>query len=99
MGDAVPDFSRLDQAAEPSGRTHRLPIAWATAAAIILVVGSLSYPVISTVRPRRLISADNQEFLDTMFERSLFDAGDTPASPLGESGWFDTDQITADLEI
>ena len=96
LGGRPPDLGRPDQ---PPASPRRLPIVWATVAAVLLVIGIASYPTIGALRTRRLIRADNREFVDTLFERTLFDTVNASETPLRESGWFDTDEITASLRI
>ena len=99
LDEAPPDLTRLDEAAEPRRTSRRLPIVWAAAAVSVLVVGIFSYPTIGVLWGRRLISTDNQEFIDSIFERSLFDTANASDIPLRESDWFNTDEITAELKI
>ena len=99
LGDIPPDLSRLDETTEPARLKRRFPIVWAAAAVIVLVVGGLSYPTVTTLQTRRLISEENQQFLDDMFQRSLFDTGSASDNPPGESSWFAAGQITAGLNI
>ena len=84
---APPDYSLLQQKAktgEGQGRTtnddrggilHR-PLLWAAAAVFIVIVGLSGYSGFSRYRLHSTIRENNRLFVESLFERSIFDTGE-----------------------
>ena len=94
LASSPPDLTRVDQSETSTTGGQSGAIPWLAAAVLVLVIGGLTYPAIGAIRTRRLIGAESREFVETLFDRSLFDAGEAPNLPLDESNWFDADQTT-----
>ena len=76
LGQAEPEFRRLDEKTRAGARMLR----WAAAAAAVLVALAIGgYAGYSAYDSRKVITEHNRQFVDSLFARGLFEVEAVPA--------------------